>query len=915
MVRITQSLLSDRTLFNLQQNINRLAGLQDQLSTGRRINRPADDPINFPNSLSRRTAIQLGRSHQINIDGARTNLELTETSLGSLTEVMQSVRTLAVQGASEDNDVGARLAIANQVRELYGQVLDLANANFNGQFIFGGSETRRPPFEGRDGTVVFIGDDFERAATIGRKTQVVTNVTGLQTFLHTPDQRTGTVRIQDVNAPLAEQLRLAHPAFPYLPPLPSAPPEATVDGSPNPQNSPTGLPNNYAEFFIHNRRIRVDLSADSLVDVVNRINHNVPDVVASINEDNQLVITSKRADALNLRDGDRDIGYLPDRPFGSNLLTALGLHARVENGRSLTVGYPAQDPLTDGTVSPTPQRNTVRVQNDSFLFAATNTGPAQQVAVPFADNLAISDVDTEGNERLNANDEPVFIDDMQAIRIQIDDEIIDIDLRGLTTGRDFDGTAGNGDDVPGSTLGDLIDLINNHPALQGRATAYINADQTGIGISASNSTDVFRVQNLRELFGRDITTRVVTDPLTGRQTISRIEPINIETKLADIPGALVDDTTLSSTGIRQGQPIPGIDLPEINMGLVSVSNNGQTATVDLREAVTIGDVLRAFNNAPVGIHAEINNSGTGINITSLVETSDSLSIRDMFDGTTVRDLGLFTPPPLTQVQSTNTVAFTAGQLISNAGVAPAATNGSFTIEVRDGSGATLQSYTIDVATTDSLGDLVEQIDAADGVSGPGGGLISANLEGGTLNIVSHFDGYTILVDPANDTTGVNAATRVTSQLGIDRYTVSREADIPQSFYSSDQNTASILGLNADGTADEVQEENLFRTIKNLEQALRQDDTDGIRQALTDMDIDLDKTLNVRTSLGARLNRLDAAQSNLQDSEDLVRQQLSSIEDADLAELISEMTLAQNAFNAALSSSSRILQQSLIDFLR
>ena len=47
----------------------------------------------------------------------------------------------------------------------------------------------------------------------------------------------------------------------------------------------------------------------------------------------------------------------------------------------------------------------------------------------------------------------------------------------------------------------------------------------------------------------------------------------------------------------------------------------------------------------------------------------------------------------------------------------------------------------------------------------------------------------------------------------------------------------------------------------------------------------------------------------------MRQQLSSIEDADLAELISEMTLAQNAFNAALSSSSRILQQSLIDFLR
>ena len=53
---------------------------------------------------------------------------------------------------------------------------------------------------------------------------------------------------------------------------------------------------------------------------------------------------------------------------------------------------------------------------------------------------------------------------------------------------------------------------------------------------------------------------------------------------------------------------------------------------------------------------------------------------------------------------------------------------------------------------------------------------------------------------------------------------------------------------------------------------------------------------------------------LQDGEDFMRQDLSSIEDADFATLISEFTLAQTAFNAALSASGKVIQQSLLNFL-
>ncbi len=914
MVRITQNLLNDQALRNLQNNILRMSQLQNQLSTGRRINRPADDPVDFPSTLSMRTTINRGRSYLSNISGARTNLELTDTTMGSLTEVLQTIRTLAVQGGNSA-DEPARQALATQVQELYEQVLELSNSNFNGQYIFGGSETKKESFIAKDGTILYQGDDFERQLMIGKNSRLTSNLNGFQTFLHTPNQITGSLSVEDIDAPLAEKLRLAHSDFPNLPPIPASPEEASVDRSPNPDNRPSPTPNQLAEFYIYDTKIRVDLTADSLADVRDRINANSEDVIASINDKNQLVITSKRVDALDLRDGSREVGYPPDRPMGANLLGALGLHRRIENNRPLTSGYAATDPLTNGNVDPPPERSTVKVEDNSFLFVGSNTGPATETAVPFGDNLALTDVDLEGNEALDENENPVFIDKLEAIRITIDEEIVDIDLRALTEGRNFDGTTGNDDDVPGSTLEDLLDIINNHPQLQGRATAYINADKTGIGISAVNSTDVFQVENVRKLFGRDITMRTTVTPAADPDddptvTLNRADPIEMNTKLDDLPGALVDPED-GSLGIRTADPPPAGAPPSLNKGLIVVSNNGETDTVDLREAETIGDVITAINDSKVGVRAEINETKTGIDIVSLTDSNDTLSVVDMAEGTIARDLGLFHPPSPKRIQSIENVSptdFVSDQI-------PDVEEGSFTIEVRDGKGETLETYTIDVGPFDTLQDVADRIDAADGITGAGGGLISANFAGDRLNIVSNYNGHTLLIDASNDTTGTDATTRFTQVYEINQYTVTSEEDTePLVPYVSEQNTASILGWNEEGTVEEIEENNIFKSVKNLENSLRNNNTEGIQQALEDLDIDLDEILTNRTKTGARLNRLDAAQSRLQEGDDLLRQQLSTIEDIDFAEAVSELTLAENAFNAALQASSRVIQRTLLDFL-
>lgn len=910
MVRITLNMTNDRTLFNLQNNINRLATLQDQLSTGRRISRPSDDPIDFPASLNLRSTVHQTRSFQRNISTAESNLQHTESALDSTTRLLQDIRTLAVQGAT-DFDYPARLAIAEQIRVLQDQLVELSNTNVKGQFIFGGGNSRQTSFVNHDGTVLYQGDDFERNVAIGKGSQVASNIAGSQTFLHTPNQVTGAVRLADTSAPLSEQLRLANPNFPNLPPLPDGPASASVDRSPNPTNNPGPAPNNLARFYIHGQEIRADISVDSLEDIRDRINATIDDAVASINDQNQLVLTSRRADGLSISNGETPIGFEPDAPYGLNLMGALGLYQRIEEGRSIAQGYPATIPLTDPNAVPTPTRAPVRVQEDSFLFAVTNTGPSSEPAVPFGDNLALTNLDENGDEAFVSVDTPEFIDELEALRITIDDEVIDLDLRALTQGRDFGGAPNDADDVPGSTLGDLLELINNHPELAGKATAYINSDGTGIGFTPTSDADVFQVENVRKLFGRDITTRVTVDPLSNETTVTRTSPFTRETSLDDLPGALVDPAT-GSLGIRRPDPLPGGLPPTTNEGFIVIQNNGRTESVDLREAETIGDVIDTINDANVSVRASINSTGTGIVVESTVGSNDTLSIIDMNDGTIARDLGLFSPPQVTRLQSNP--GFVDTDLVG--AIAPDALAGTFQVEIRDGMGATLETYSIEVNPFDSLGDIAQRIDEADGKAGPGGGLLSANVVGGQLNIISNYDGHTILVDPDLDTTNTDPTRQFTRVLGIAGYTTVSEASVdPPAAYVSEQNTASVLGLDAESRIDEVKEQNVFRSVSLLERALRGDDTEGIEQALDNLDVDLDQILTSRTEVGARINRLDSAGARLQLNEDFLREELSLKEDADLSETITEFTLTQNAFNAALQATSRILQQSLLDFLR
>lgn len=109
--------------------------------------------------------------------------------------------------------------------------------------------------------------------------------------------------------------------------------------------------------------------------------------------------------------------------------------------------------------------------------------------------------------------------------------------------------------------------------------------------------------------------------------------------------------------------------------------------------------------------------------------------------------------------------------------------------------------------------------------------------------------------------------------------------------------------------------NIFATLKELSGYLNAGNEDGITHSLANLDLHIDDTLQALANLGARSNRLDLIENRLADGSINVQALLSKTEDADMAEVITNLKMEEAVYQASLSAGARIIRPSLIDFLR
>jgi flagellar hook-associated protein 3 FlgL len=108
---------------------------------------------------------------------------------------------------------------------------------------------------------------------------------------------------------------------------------------------------------------------------------------------------------------------------------------------------------------------------------------------------------------------------------------------------------------------------------------------------------------------------------------------------------------------------------------------------------------------------------------------------------------------------------------------------------------------------------------------------------------------------------------------------------------------------------------VFDTLSALSAALKNDDTGGINNTLENIDGSINNVITHRADLGARTNRMTALREQLDSTSENLQQNLSSIQDADMALTITDFTNASNVYKAALSVGAKIIQPSLVDFMR
>lgn len=143
-MRITNNMLVNNMMYNMGNNLERLDRVQRQLSTGKKIGAPSDDPIVASRALKMRTDVAEIEQYQKNVDDANSWMEITESTLTNMGDILHRARELAVQGANGSLSPEDTQKVAAEVKQLREQVIQMANTTYGGRYIFSGFKTDEP---------------------------------------------------------------------------------------------------------------------------------------------------------------------------------------------------------------------------------------------------------------------------------------------------------------------------------------------------------------------------------------------------------------------------------------------------------------------------------------------------------------------------------------------------------------------------------------------------------------------------------------------------------------------------------------------------------------------------------------------------------------------------------------------------
>ncbi|MDY0135380.1 MAG: flagellar hook-associated protein FlgL [Atribacterota bacterium] len=260
-MRVTQKILTDRSMQNLNNILSRVLRTQDILSSGKEIRRPSDDPVRFNQVLSLRTSIEKLDQYTSNVEDGINWLNLVDESLSSVSGVLEKVRTLVLQGANGTLTAEDREMIATEIEAYLEELIGTANTSYAGRQLFSGTQTLTVPFSREGDIITYYGDNNSIILEIENNTTLAIGFPGDDVFFRGFEASSGDMTSVDFN---------------------------NYNGS---------------SFTINGKIVNIDSATiTSLSDLVNLINNdpNLKSEVYALSDGDRLILRSRTASPLSL---------------------------------------------------------------------------------------------------------------------------------------------------------------------------------------------------------------------------------------------------------------------------------------------------------------------------------------------------------------------------------------------------------------------------------------------------------------------------------------------------------------------------------------------------------------------------------------------------------------------------------------
>jgi flagellar hook-associated protein 3 FlgL len=157
----------------------------EQLSTGKRVNLPSDDPAAAAADVQNQALQSQNDQYIQNTNSLDGSLQTADSTLSSVVTVLNQAISLGVQGASAGLSAANQQEIAQQVQSIQSQMVQLANTSYQGSYLFGGTASQSPPFAldpTQSSGVLYSGNGGVNSVEIAQGSSMQVNVPGNQIF-------------------------------------------------------------------------------------------------------------------------------------------------------------------------------------------------------------------------------------------------------------------------------------------------------------------------------------------------------------------------------------------------------------------------------------------------------------------------------------------------------------------------------------------------------------------------------------------------------------------------------------------------------------------------------------------------------------------------------------------------------------